>query len=193
MKKSFSFLILLLIAFGAQGREKVNLQFGSRAGVNSSFSRNSPSGYSVSSQIGFNAGVYCHISNIWKKLYIQPGVDYYFNSYKYERNFDNRDDKINTHNIQIPITVGYTLVEKGKLFWKVDTGPMFSILAGVSDNDFGITRDYYKPVVGYWRTQTYLRIGKLAFNAGFDAAMTEMYEGSGIRAHSWYAGLGFNL
>lgn len=187
-------MLFLLLAFAAlQAEGKVKLQFGSHAGVNSSFSKHSPSGYSVSSQIGFNAGIYCRITNIWKKLYVQPGVDYYFNSYKYESRLDGHDDKVNTHNVQIPVTAGYTLVEKSKFYWQVDTGPMVSILAGVSDNDFGITRDYFKPVIWYWRAQTYFRIGKLTLNAGFDAAMTEYYKDSGARAHTWYAGIGFNI
>lgn len=177
-----------------QMQAKVKVQFGSRAGVNSSFARSSPGGYSVSSRIGFNAGIYAHISNVWKKLYIQPEVSYYFNSYKFqERVPDFDEDNVNTHTIQIPITVGYVLVEKNKFFWKADTGPMISILAGVSDNDVGITRDDYKTVVGSWRIQTYIRISKLTLNAGFDAAMTKLYRDDDIRAHTWYAGIGFNL
>jgi len=191
VKKIIFFIIIAFVSFETQA--KVKLQFGSRAGVNSSFSRSSPGGYSVSSQIGFNAGVYCQITEIWKKLYIMPELDYYFNSYKFESRLDGSDDRVKTHTIQIPITAGYVLAEKNKFFWKVDTGPMISILAGVSDNDFGITRDYYKPVVGYWRTQTYIRISKLTINAGFDAAMTKLYKDSDIRAHTWYAGIGFNL
>lgn len=192
MKKTTA---LLLFAFAfAESEAKVKLRFGSRAGVNSSFSSSSPGGYSVRSQIGFNAGVYAQITNIWKKLYLQPEVDYYFNSYKFqETRFDGDEDRVNTHTIQIPITAGYVLVEKGKFFWKVDTGPMISILAGVSDNSVGVTRDFYNPVVGFWRAQTYLRISKLALNAGFDAAMTKMYKNSNIRAHTWYAGIGFNI
>lgn len=169
-------------------------KYGARAGVSSSFLSSNPRDYSVNSQIGFNAGVYLRIY-LFKRLYIQPEINYYFNSYEFTRTVAGPDfgkeDKVKTHYLQIPILAGYQLFDKKKFGLQVQTGPSIGINVGVSDNDVGVSRDDFNTTYWSWIVDGQLRIGRITVQGGFVAGMSD-YVGNS-RNHSWYVGMGFSL
>ena len=177
-------------AGGFTAKPAKRLKFGFRAGAGSNFFSGNPSGYSVKYRIGFNAGVYVRIY-IFQRLYVQPGLNYYFDSYKFKRSLDNKEDNVIIHRLQIPVLAGITVFEKKAFGMVVQTGPAIGIHLKANDNDIGVRNDDFDKVDASWITNMHLHITKVVVTAGFDVGMTKYYGGQ--RSHSWYLGLGFGL
>jgi hypothetical protein len=165
-------------------------QYGAHGGISSSSLSSSPGGYSASANIGFNAGIYLRVY-IFKRLYVQPEINYYFSSYDFRRNLDGKEDKVKSHALQIPVLVGYTLFDKKAFRMLVQTGPAVGINVGVSDNNVGVTRDDFNSSYWSWIVDGQIRIGKIAVQGGFVAGLSNY--AYGVRSNSWYVGMGFNL
>jgi len=168
------------------------ITWGLRGGISSMFFGSGTRGYSVSPQIGFNAGVYLRYYAT-KRLYIQPELNYYFSSYNVRQTttLTTKEDKVKAHALQIPVLVGYYLVSKPKFGLLLQTGPAIGINLGVSDNTVGVTRSDFNTTYVNWIVDGQLRISRLTVLGGFVAGVSNYAFGS--RGHFWYIGMGISI
>ena len=167
-------------------------QFGLSAYVNSSFFSSQPTGYTVSTRIGFNTGVHFR-AFIYKRLFVATELNYYYTNYLFRRNLDRHEDKVRTHALQVPLLVGFALVHTKLIRLITQTGPAIGFNLDVPDNDFRITENDFTKPYSEWVIDLQLHISKFTITSGFVAGMTKYLGESKNYNHRWYAGIGFSF
>lgn len=169
------------------------IEFGLDAGVSSSFGNLNSSRYRVNNNIGFNAGIYVRVY-VFKNFYVQPAVYYYFTSYDFRDRVSSEKDKVNVHQMRIPLMAGYTVVNSKMFFLRLSTGPSVGFNLKVSDNDVGVTKsDTFRKTYWEWLVHAQARIAIVTVHGGFSGGMSKYLRGGEGRSHTWYVGLGFSI
>ncbi len=128
MKKIILFSIAILLASVTFGQ----LGFGIKAGVNMNSLSTDLSDYEKAAKAGFQAGAFLRIGDKW---HLQPEA--YFTAKKGELTYDvdygnqnvsNINQEITLNSVDVPVLIGYKLIDPPMLNVRLQAGPVASIV-----------------------------------------------------------------
>jgi hypothetical protein len=139
----FSVAILFMGAIGSvKAQSKTDVIFGLKAGVNYvTLSDGLFDSSDEEGKIGFNAGVFARVG---KRFYFQPELNYVTFSNSYRFNFNSY--KVKFKDLNVPLMVGYKIIDRGRLIFRVSAGP--DAYYNLSDQDSPTGSSYKKLSVG---------------------------------------------
>jgi len=113
---------MLMMAFFVSAQSPLN--FGIKAGFNSSRITTNLGDFDESSITNFVAGAFARVN--LKSFYLQPEA--YFNSKGGELKEVTSKNSFDLKMIDVPVLLGYKIINKGLLNLRVNTGPVFSFV-----------------------------------------------------------------
>lgn len=121
--KTFALLCILLVSsFVISAQSPLN--FGIKAGFNSSKITTDLGNFDENNITNFVAGAFARV-NV-KSFYLQPEA--YFSSKGGELEDINSKNSFDLKTIDVPVLLGYKIINKGLLNLRVNTGPVFSFV-----------------------------------------------------------------
>ena len=126
MKKITIFLSLILVCSVSFAQSPINL--GIKVGVNSSELKMDGSEFSKDNVNNFLAGVFIRLN--LHKLYVQPEA--YFNSKGGDLKSIAGKSSFDLKTIDVPVLLGYKIINMGPLNVRVNAGPVFSFVTDKS-------------------------------------------------------------
>jgi hypothetical protein len=129
MKKTLVFLTFFTAMLFTSGHTHAEIGFGIKAGYNASKLSASIDSIKSSINSGFHAGVFMRIG---KRVHLQPELYYTFSGATFETSGINTvndwKQEITVGTLDIPVLIGFTIIESKLLKWRIDVGPEVSFL-----------------------------------------------------------------
>lgn len=141
--------VILLVGLSGLGLAQININ--PQIGMNVSKLTNVPQELdpfvNFSSIVGYQIGGNIRIGG---NLHLQPG--FYWHELGSELKIsdiipDDLEDKIKINIIQIPVLIGYKLINLGLLEIRLNAGPSLSFVSSVKDNIFGLEKDHFRDTI----------------------------------------------
>ena len=180
-----AFVMLLgITAVKAQSTSEVN--FGIKAGVNFSTLKTGLDAVSdKSGKIGFNVGIFARTGN---NLFFQPELNYVTFSDKYR--FNNNAYEAKFRQLNVPLMVGYKLVNTSEFNFRVSAGPdlYYNLKKPVAPEGF----DYKKFSAG-GVLNAGVDIGPLALDARYSLGLKKINSELGQKANIFSLTAGFKF
>jgi hypothetical protein len=179
-------ILFTLGVSSASAQSSDDLTFGIKAGVNFSTLKTGLNAVSdKEGKIGFNAGLFARIG---KELYFQPEVNYVTFSDKYRFNSNSYEAKF--RQLNIPLMVGYKLVNTADLIFRVSAGPdlYYNLKKPVAPAGFK-----YKNVSAGGVINAGVDIGNLTFDARYSLGLSKVNKELGQKSNIFSLGVGFKF
>ncbi|MFD1143674.1 outer membrane beta-barrel protein [Larkinella insperata] len=165
-----------------------NFAFGIYAGLNSTKLRGETTGGDISGRLGYQAGVFVRGGG---RIYGQLGAEYFASSSNYFTRGDGStpsqiQDQINISYIQVPVYVGYKLLEsdRGISAIRLQVGAEYANRISTSSGDFDLSNSEIK-------SGTFNALGQLGFDIGpvlidltYHHGLSDAIEGTGFNGSS---------
>lgn len=124
---------------------KAQFDFGIKAGYNASKLSTNIDSIKTSINSGFHVGLFARIG---KKLHLQPEIYYTLSGSVFENegklNTSNWKQKINIHTLDVPVLVGFKMVGTKSFNWRINAGPVASIVIGKKIKDLNANEQIVK-------------------------------------------------
>ncbi|MEI6456180.1 MAG: porin family protein, partial [bacterium] len=121
MKKLFLISVFFLTACYSFAEFTIGI----KAGYNASKLSINPDTITSNFKSGFNAGIFIRFG---KKLYIQPELYYTSQGGVFTSNFDNWKQNIKLGSLDVPVLVGFKIINNDNLNLRILAGPMASFI-----------------------------------------------------------------
>jgi len=178
----------LLITLGLQSvkAQTTDITLGAKLGASFSTLRTGLGAITdKSGKVGFNAGIFARAGD---KLYFQPEVNYATFSNSYSFNAKSYDAQFRT--INVPLLVGYKLVNQGDMNFRVAAGPDFYYDLKNPAAPTGL--DYKKLSAGAV-VDAGVDIGNLTFDARYSLGLSKVNKTLGQKANIFSLAIGFKF
>lgn len=177
---------VLALGIGSAKAQSSDLEFGIKAGVNFSTLKTGLNAVSdKSGKIGFNAGIFARTG---QTLFFQPELNYVTFSDKYRFNSDSYDAKFKQ--INVPLMVGYKLINTADLNLRVSAGPdlSYNLKKPIAPGGFK-----YKDFTTGAVVNAGVDIGSLTFDARYSYGLSKFNKELGQKANIFSLGVGFKF
>ena len=135
-------LLLFAILFFSAGVTFGQFNFGIKVGYNASKLHTSFDSIKSSFNSGFHFGAFFRIG-LGKKVYIQPEAYYTLQGGIFENNLNNAVDnwkqKVTVGTLDVPVLVGFKLINLKVVNWRIMAGPMVSFVVNSKIKDVSLT------------------------------------------------------
>jgi hypothetical protein len=139
MKKIILIFVLLFfsasVTFG-------QFNFGIKVGYNASKLRTSFDSIKSSFNSGFHFGAFFRIG-LGKKVFLQPEAYYTLQGGIFDNNLknavDNWKQKVTVGTLDVPVLVGFKIIDLKIINWRIEAGPMVSFVVNSSVKDLSLT------------------------------------------------------
>ena len=183
MKKIFVSFLLCLFTMTASAQIVKNLEYPkAHFGIRTAFTNNSVSvsdgNYGQFGSLPFVSGGLAldfRIASI--PLYLETGLYYMNNGYKYSYDYNNYEETINNHSVKMPLLMSYHLYFTDNMAIQPFVGPYVGFGIDEERVDYGI-----RAGLGW-------NFGRLSVNAGYDFG----FEVDGYKNNTVFATIGFNF
>lgn len=192
-RKSIQLFTVAVLLMGAVGSVKAQslttVKFGFKAGVNyATFSDkiiDLSDDHDKKGKFGFNAGVYAQIGN---RFYLQPELNYitFSNSYR----FNAREYKAKFKDLNVPVMVGYKILNQEGLILRVSAGP--EVYYNLNDQDSPTGSSYKKVSVG-GVINTGLDLGNFTIDARNSIVISKLNKDLGQRPNIFSLSVGYKF
>jgi hypothetical protein len=136
MKK---FMLLIILVFLSAGVTFGQFSFGLKIGYNASKLHTSIDSIASSFNSGFHFGAFVRFG---KKVYIQPELYYTLQGGVFKNNvsntYNNWKQKVTVGTMDIPVLVGFKLIDVKAVNWRIMAGPMVSFLVNSKITDVNL-------------------------------------------------------
>jgi hypothetical protein len=136
MKKIIVFVLLIFMA----GEINAQFVFGLKLGYNASKLTSNVDTVVASFNSGFHAGAFFRVG---KRVHLQPEVYYTFSGGTFEGDFintvDNWKQKVTIGSLDVPVLIGFKLIDSKILKWRIDAGPEVSFVVNSKITDVKLT------------------------------------------------------
>ena len=178
-------VILVTLGIGSAKAQSSSpdLEFGIKAGVNFSTLKTGLSAINdKSGKIGFNAGIFARAG---QTLYFQPELNYVTFSDKYRFNSNQYEAKF--RQLNVPLMVGYKLVNTADLNFRVSAGPdlYYNLKTPIAPEGFK-----YKKFSAGGVVDAGVDIGSLTFDARYSLGLSKVNKELGQKANIFSLGVG---
>jgi hypothetical protein len=196
MKKTISFTPLIAFSMMAisANAQKNPFHIGLKGGANFSKLPISSSGISSKYATGFSAGAFTRIDI--SKVYVQGELLFTKKSSKYESNLFGGDKKVSWSTIDVPVLVGYKLLNADLLNVRIFGGGVYSYtindkasLFKQVDNSF---KKFDKSNIGY-QVGAGIDVGKLTFDLRYEGGLSSVSKQFKSRPNSFQASVGIMI
>lgn len=177
MKKTIITFVLMLLASSAFAQIP-GISFGPKIALNfSKFSTNYDE-VEASMKPGFDLGLFARFGN---KLYLQPELTYSFQSSKIKNIADEMANfSLKTSTLDVPVLIGYKLLDLGAGNLRAFAGPNFSFVLGDNFDEFGNAASFN---VG-GQAGLGIDLLKLTIDVRYGYIFTNMADDSGVKVHN---------
>ncbi len=182
--KMYATAVLLILGTGLVNAQNLDFDLGVKAGINYG---TLPSGVKELSEeagkMGFNIGAFARIG---KTLYFQPEVN--FSTFKSEYTFSSKKYEPKFNQVNVPLMIGYKLVNKDNLNFRVSVGPDLSYTLNTPDSP---------PNIGYKNfslgtvVNAGVDIGLFTVDARYNRGLTELNKNLGQNTGIFNLSVGF--
>ncbi len=177
MKKIILSFALMLLASSAFAQVP-GISFGPKIALNFSKFSTDYDAMKASMKPGFDLGLFARFGN---KLYLQPELTYSFQSSKIEGISDEVDDfNVKTSTFDVPVLVGYKLLDLGAGNIRAFAGPNFSFVLGDNFDELGDAASFN---VG-GQAGLGIDLLKLTIDVRYGYIFTNMADDSGVKVHN---------
>ncbi len=179
MKKLVLLVVLATIFSATYAQSPVNL--GLKVGYNSSKITTSLDQFNEGSVNNFLAGAFVRVN--FGKIYLQPEA--YFNSKGGElkevvgTSPSQTVNSFDLKSVDVPVLLGYKIVEKGPVNLRVNTGPLFSFLTSKEANSTTFDPDKLKDNYFGWQYGAGVDIYFLSLDVRMENSFGDIYAGKG--------------
>ncbi len=118
-------LILLFVVFLSAEVSYGQFVFGLKLGYNASKFSTSLDSIKSSFSSGFHVGAFARIG---KKVFLQPELYYTLQGSAFKSNISNWEQKITIGTLDIPVLVGFKIINTKAVNWRIMAGPMASFI-----------------------------------------------------------------
>jgi hypothetical protein len=122
MKKILVFLAMFILMADVSIAQ---FGFGLKVGYNASKLKSDLDSITGSYGSGFHAGAFVRIG---KKVYLQPEVDYTYQTSSFRSDDSKWEQKITMGTLDIPVLIGFKLIDAKVIKWRIMVGPEVSFL-----------------------------------------------------------------
>jgi hypothetical protein len=133
-------LILLFVVFLSAEVSYGQFVFGLKLGYNASKLTSNVDSVKASINSGFHAGAFVRFG---KRVYIQPEAYYTFSGGTFQNNVSNTvnnwKQKVTVGTLDIPVLVGFKIINTKMLNWRIMVGPEVSFLVNSKVKDVNLT------------------------------------------------------
>jgi hypothetical protein len=206
MKK---FMVVIILVFLSTGVTFGQFSYGLKIGYNASKLHSSLDSIKSSFNSGFHFGVFVRVG---KKVYLQPELYYTLQGGIFENNvsntYNNWKQKVTVGTMDIPILVGFKLIDVKVVNWRIMAGPMASFLVNskitdVNLNPGPITKSDISNVNWYVQVGTGVDVFFLTLDIRYQIGLNQMIRSAASLAgkaydlnatnNMWVVSLGFKL
>lgn len=151
-------MLLVAILLFSAGVTFGQFSFGIKLGYNASKLHTSLDSIKSSFNSGFHFGAFVRIG---KKVYIQPEAYYTFQGGIFQNNvtstFNNWKQNVTVGTLDIPVLIGFKLVDLKVVNWRIMAGPMGSFVVNSKISDVSLTGPIKKSDIN--STNWYIQVG----------------------------------
>ncbi len=206
MKK---FMVVIILVFLSTGVTFGQFSYGLKIGYNASKLHSSLDSIKSSFNSGFHFGVFVRVG---KKVYLLPELYYTLQGGIFENNvsntYNNWKQKVTVGTMDIPILVGFKLIDVKVVNWRIMAGPMASFLVNskitdVNLNPGPITKSDISNVNWYVQVGTGVDVFFLTLDIRYQIGLNQMIRSAASLAgkaydlnatnNMWVVSLGFKL
>ncbi len=182
-------LLLATVTSPAQAQFAIDLLVGPNWSSVSEVPAGVPPGGTSSSDVGYFLGGRIRFGHL---LYIAPGLNYQYQSFKVETT--GLSDNIGISSFMIPLEVGVNLDAKVVAF-QIGVAGTLTLNSSVNDNAFGVTKDNTNNTRWGWMLSGSARILMLALNLGWQQDFTETFKNdpTGAKLSQFRVGIGIGF
>ena len=184
-------LLLATITVPAQAQFAIDITVGPNWSSISEVPAGAPAGSTKSSDIGYFLGGRIRFGHL---LYIAPGLDYQYQSFKLASTVPSINDNIGISSFMIPAEVGVNLDAK-VLAIQLGVAGTVAFNSSVNDNEFGATKDDTNNTRWGWMLNAGARILMLQVNLQYQADFTDTFKDdpTGAKLSQFRVGLGIGF
>jgi len=182
-------LLLATVTAPAHAQFAINLLVGPNWSSISEVPAGVPPGGTSSSDVGYFLGGNIRFGHL---LYIAPGLNYQYQSFKVETT--SLSDNIGISSFMIPLEVGVNLNAKVVAF-QIGVAGTLTLNSSVNDNAFGATKDDTNNTRWGWMLSGSARILMLALNLGWQQDFTDTFKDdpTGAKLSQFRVGIGIGF
>ncbi len=194
MKKLILFLLIAFLSTGIYAQ--VPITFGPKVGYTSSKLKMDLSGIEEDFKSGFEAGVFVRVKI--KKFYLQPELYYAVKGGTLDSINVTKEISLNT--LDIPVLVGYRLIDNKAFNFRVFAGPVASFIVNKKvDNASELINDIDDKSIkdAIWGVQLGAGIDILIFtlDVRYELGLNDIsnYSGASIKSNTFHVSLGWKI
>ena len=192
MKKSFLTIALMTVVLSTFAQLPITFDIGIKAGINSSkITTDNPSisGYTFSDfkndvKSGYNIGAFARLGS--KKIYLQPELLYVQKKGLVKFTYSGQEftQNINMKSVQIPLLIGYKLINLKIASVRAFTGPAMSFAIGDSKASVvintltNLNQETLKKSVWDWQLGGGVDLGPLTLDVRYEWGLSKITDGN---------------
>ena len=193
-------LILLFVLFLSAEVSYGQFAFGLKLGYNASKLHTSLDSVKSSFGSGFHIGAFARIG---KKVYLQPELYYTLQGSVFTSNISNWKQKITIGTLDIPVLVGFKIIDLKAVNWRIMAGPMASFIVNSKIKN---VNSAINPVTSadLQKTNWYIQAGTgvdflfLTFDVRYQLGLNNMIKDAAkatfnAKNNLWVVSLGFKI
>jgi len=197
MNRKLILLAVLSITVLLVGMEAQALTINPQIGVNASVLNNDPGSHQHNARVGWQVGGYLRFDN--KTFYIQPGL-FWHNigtelETKNEITNETQTFQNSVHSLQIPVVIGYNVIDGGTVDLRLQTGTSVDFITSVDDNNY-FTKDDLNSSYWSFKFAVGVDVSILSFDLGYDLGMSNYFvdeRGNDGKMSGWFLNAGLRF
>lgn len=184
--KFYLMMAIMVIMAGTVKAQQSETTFGLKAGINYATMPTSLNGITdKKGNVGYNFGAFARVG---KSLYFQPEFNYV--TFKSTYNYGSNTYKPKFHQLNLPLMVGYKLINTEALNFRISAGPDINYTLNKAEGPSGF--DYKKLNAG-GVINAGVDIGNLTIDARYSRGLTKINKGLGAKTGLFNLSVGLKV